>query len=495
MAAVDEKGAVSALNNVKNQVEQLGPPILNFGQKQNQVFRDAENQVQNFGQAHAQTFGRMSGDYTRTRESAMLLTSELGIAMPRALQRVLAESTLIAPALSAAFNVIAIAGFVQLAGVAATKIEELVQWITKWDETSKSIMDSTKEMNSQTLKMEDHAEKLHEAYRLIGLEGPAKIAEEQKIANEKIIDAQNAVSGLLKQYDNLLKKSKETTTVTRMLGNGEFSETPGQPTAAAEKAKSDMLALDPLLQNARTHVKDLQNELPGLGKELSVAFSKEKRQGLDETNQMLQEALNKIQAIDAATATLGLSPLDAINQKERTATADLTRQLELYGDMPGVADRAAKAQTNITNAAARERAQIYEKEHNDQMGRMFDQNEEDARLERERIDRMQRAEIETSNIEREAAVAMLPPWQRSYAEVANAAEQMQQRIEELHRRGELTDEQYARQTAANATEEFAHMRDQVATDLEGAFDDLTSGKLGDRIKKMMKDMVFQMIAT
>lgn len=481
---VDEKGAVTAINNTVNamkqvgdQVDHLGPPILNFGDKHKQVFNGVE------------------GDYRRAHDAAALFSRMTGAELPRQLTTFLAKSSTIGPILSTAFNGAVILAFASTIVNLLEKIPDLTDALYDMGGGLKYSTDQAVTANKTFLEQSDRLEKLREQYRLMGLQGIPLFTENQKTANEQLDAAKNKMAEAQKELDAYNAKLKTSGTQVeqwaKQMGGSVL------PDAADQMRGQDQHLVD--LQNhligASNDVKVLQQTSKNAGKTLSDEFSKQHTQGLQETAQMLQEALNKIQAIDSATASLGLSPLDAINQKEKQTTAALTRELELYGDLPGVADRVEKAQTDITNAAARERSQIYEKEHDEKMGRMFDQNEEDARFEKERIDRMQHAEIETSNVEREAAIAMLPPWQRSYAEVANAAEQMQQRIEELHRKGELTDEQFARMTAANATEEFAHMRDQVASDLEDAFDDLTSGRLGDRVKKLFKDIVFQMIAT
>src|SRR5689334_10820248 len=56
----------------------------------------------------------MTSGTKQAREAAALLSEEFGVKMPRALRGVLAENSLIGPAISAAFSGLAVAGFIEV---------------------------------------------------------------------------------------------------------------------------------------------------------------------------------------------------------------------------------------------------------------------------------------------------------------------------------------------------------------------------------------------
>src|SRR6266436_6126647 len=61
-----------------------------------------------------QTFNNIEGGALKARESAALLGEEFGVHIPRALRGVLAQSSIVGPALTTAFNTLAIVGFIEI---------------------------------------------------------------------------------------------------------------------------------------------------------------------------------------------------------------------------------------------------------------------------------------------------------------------------------------------------------------------------------------------
>lgn len=164
---VDEKGAVTALNNIKSQVESLGPSIENFGQTNQRVF------------------GGMSNDHRSALESMRLVTEEAGVRLPRALLSLVAQSEMAGAAVSAAFNVFAIVGFIQIAGMAVSRIEDVAKGLDNWVFGTDEVNKSNDELSKTLAKQRTEIEASLKAYELIGLTGSARAVEQsQQIQND-----------------------------------------------------------------------------------------------------------------------------------------------------------------------------------------------------------------------------------------------------------------------------------------------------------------------
>src|SRR5262249_4375864 len=111
-----------------------------------------------------------------------------------------------------------------------------------------------------------------------------------------------------------------------------------------------------------------------------------------------------------------------------------------------------------------------------------------AQLHRQRLE-------ELVDMETEASLATLAPWQRSYAQIEADAEKRVREIEAVVAKDKSFEAQGAQEIALVWQKAFAQMRDQLANDLESLFDDITSGNIGQRFKKMFEDLVFRMVAT
>src|SRR4029077_16089330 len=69
-----------------------------------------------------QTFNNIEGGALKARESAALLGEEFGVKVPRALRGVIAESSLLGPAFSAAFSGLAVLGFIEIVKQAVEQV-------------------------------------------------------------------------------------------------------------------------------------------------------------------------------------------------------------------------------------------------------------------------------------------------------------------------------------------------------------------------------------
>ena len=102
---------------------------------------------------------------------------------------------------------------------------------------------------------------------------------------------------------------------------------------------------------------------------------------------------------------------------------------------------------------------------------------------------------EIKRVEEQAAVDILPPWQQAYAQISVDTQRRLREIQQALKDTRITAEDAAKLSAAAWQEEFAKTRDKLASDLESAFDEITSGGIGKYFLTQFKHLVFQMVAS
>jgi len=115
-------------------------------------------------------------------------------------------------------------------------------------------------------------------------------------------------------------------------------------------------------------------------------------------------------------------------------------------------------------------------------------------LEHQHAVKMRLMEDETLNIEKAAAVATAPPWERANMQIIQSYQERIAKIKLELDAGRLDSDHAARQAAAAWQEAFAQMRDKLANDMETLFDNITSGNIGKFFLTQLKHMIFQMVA-
>jgi len=86
-----------------------------------------------------QTFNNIEKGALKARESAALLGEEFGVKVPRALRGVIAESSLLGPAFTAAFSTLAVVGFVEI-------VKQAIDKLTGFSEGLKAVEKQNAEM-------------------------------------------------------------------------------------------------------------------------------------------------------------------------------------------------------------------------------------------------------------------------------------------------------------------------------------------------------------
>jgi hypothetical protein len=337
---VDEKGAVTALNNVTSEVEKMGPALQSSGAQGNVVMKNLSTQTY---QAH---------------DAAMLLGRTLGVQLPRQLDTFLAKSQTVAPILAQAFNVAIFAGFAGAAISALSRlpgfIDDIVESMThakaraaEMEEAIKSLDAAQRDLN---LAQRDYADKL----RLSGLAGSQLLEAEMALKRGRLADQQAAVAGMEALRAQLVKTAAETVTVASEMGNSWEV-----PTQGAKEAQVQIVELDKKIAVLNTGVAIQSSALLDVDAALKKAYGQENKDMIAKT----AEAIDSIHFIDKPSIPSLLRPgegLDAqanMDQLDKAWEESLKRRGEMTGEAMRVEAEANQAQKRAYDENLRQQEQ------------------------------------------------------------------------------------------------------------------------------------------
>src|SRR6266404_4803717 len=385
-------------------------------------------------------FKRITASTKEAREAAALLGEEFGIKIPRALRGIAAESPIASAALRAAFSGLAVVGFIE---VVKSAVDNLTGFNTQLKETAKQ--------NDELMKSVEAANKV-----LLGPQNLRQVNEEF-IRTQKNVEKLNQELGLTGDtLGDAIKRgvTKFSAEKTVMLEDLDKSKAK-LIELAAEQAK----LTDEQRRTEPIEVLKLQNSARLEGLEGIKKITQAER---GEAQVVRQEMAKNI-----VSTAVGMAEINEIHKK---AAAEREK---LQGKLFQLDEQERQSGVNL------------------QYARLAAEKDADAKI----VALRRTATEETKKLEEEAAVAILPPWKRSYAQIAMDTQDKLRQIQQKLKDTTVTSEEAAQQSAAVWQINFAKTRDQLAGDLQSLFDDVTSGNIGKRFKKMFEDMVFQMVAT
>jgi hypothetical protein len=445
---VDEKGAVKALDNITGAAQKLPGAFNKAGSVGNVVLT------------------KMSEDHKRANENVRLLTESLGIGIPRALQNVITSSALARSALASAFTVGAVIAF---ASVAIDVIDSIRSKIDEFSEEHSlqarlfGLDSANRDRFHAALKQEEQ----------LALQAQLATASDTK-------KVQLRLAADLKEIDKDLESARAT--------NGDRaaeeilkSRTLREKVAAAE--------IQEIRRKSSDATRQLQNQATLASLTGIDAIREKEKQSLAEQD----IALERDASLRAEIAKRKI----AIEQQANAEIVKLQHDALVQGQQ-AVLDAEAAGLHGMDQIEAERLAhlrQITAEEQNLHVELAGKRQALEIDTNRKIVELRRQAAEETRKVEEEAAIAILPPWQRSYAQIEVDTQDRLRKIQRDLKDTAISSDEAARQAAAAWQLNFAKTRDQLAGDLESLFDDITSGNIGKRFKKMFEDMVFQMVAT
>ncbi len=430
---VDDKGGISALNQFTNQAKQIGPAFQKSGQQGNVVMTQLTDQTY---EAHS---------------AAMLFGRYFGVQLPRQLDTFIAKSKTLGPIFANLFDAAIFTGFAFALVNVISAIPGLIDKLDALTDTSRVFYEAQQAINSTLVEQAKHLFELQQQYKLLGLEGLSLMGARQSEVNERLADAKKHLADVTKEltaYQTQLKKQADTQAeIQKKIGIS--APQSGTALIAGIGTASSMT-----VEQAQ-RLAQIQNALTAASGEVRI---------------WTQELANSRKELGSAATKKAFEDHLALLQADQAAMKETNKLYQSFVDL--------SLQPLLAAGKAASEWKVISEE-----------------LDQDRKKRVVQASIDTQRIEEDTAVAILPPWQRAYAQIEVDA---QRRVDEIHRQldGLKGAEAYeAAQIRDVWIMESVQMRDTLADNLQSAFDDLISGRLGDRVRKMFERMVFQMIAT
>ncbi len=396
----------------------------------------------------------MLTDTTKVREGAALLKDDFGINIPRALRTTIAESSLAGPALQAAFGGLAAIAFIGIAEHVGTAISGVIDKMLGWSEQAKKTMDAQTQLNKTFVDSSAQIDNLKKTYDLIGLRGYRCSQKISRRPIKRFVEGASNVATLTARLAQLTQTAKETQTVGVVdIGTGVVSGTTEEPTAAATAAIAKIADLNSgQLATAQENQKVLGQETLNTGKDFSVAFSKEQADGILQIATSTQEAITKMQAMTAAAQNVGQSQVAVIQTELTAKQEELAMFIAYYGDDERARQVAAAASVAIEKAASDARIKILTEEADKQYKLDVDTQTRTIVEDTAAAAKQRSMEDQTVSLEKAAAVAMAPEWERANVAIVASYEERMAKIRAAIASGQL-DEQHAtrEQTAALQT--------------------------------------------
>lgn len=447
---VDEKGAVSALNRVDTAGRQIEPGLQRVGQRGNVVMTG------------------LAKDHQRARDAAQLLSNMIGIQMPRSIERVIVSSAGMQKALLAAFSVTSVVG------VAVFAIQQIVDTI---DRANEAFDNFTKT-----------AQRRQAAADAIGREIFHKTL---KDIRDTQIETQRATAGAIEQIHiqlrDTLRDIDDQIQSQEALGNKRtVEELRNLRTSEEKKASAEILAIRRKLQEETLQFVAQQNQASLTGLDLINAQE-------DEAIRRLADAFGRGEVLAGDFETRLTAVQDAAQAQRIKLSRDAANegaQAILQAEAQGAAgiDQINKEVILKVQQTNQKELELHIELSDQRKALTIETTNRIREIERQRLNELQ-------DLESETAVAILPPWERANAEITASAKRRVREIEQLMERDKSFQEQGAREIALIWQQTFAQMRDTLAEQLEGLFDDITSGNIGRRFLNQFKKLVFEMIAS
>jgi gas vesicle protein len=482
---VDDQAAGQAVSNLNNRIRSIDPSL--------QLVRRSSND----------TMTHMVSDHTKAREAATLLAETINIQIPRSLRNVIAQVPAVASALVAAFQVVAVVAFAnqvvklvadidglktayaKAAETSLIMIGHLEEWLGLTDEqiriSGRLALETERFLKQRALFLPivQQQRNLEQEAAAVTLQGLAAIEQKRKQQRDDILQletqqlfAAKAAFGETQQMERA-RENIHGAAARAMTAADELAA--AQRVAFLEKEKLAFVQAEGQKAAANLRGMDL---IRSQTETALRTIAEHERQGA--ITHALAESQKAAATVDGAQKT----------DKFLRDIESSTLQYQLQAHSQGAAGTTA-----IELQLKGDLQRIHEQEFQDSIllpGRV---NAAWEKADNARLDLARKNLEEMTRLQADAALAMLPPWQRAYAQIASDAEQQLRQVQEALRKTEISQEDAASRIAAIQTAEFAHMRDQLAGDLQSLFDDITSGNIGHRFLKEFEKMVFQMVAT
>jgi gas vesicle protein len=451
-------------------------------------------------------FQSISKQQREAHESVQLLNESLGVGLPRGLQKLISQTPAVSGALSKMFAVGAVVAF----GTA------IVGMVNHFDEVKSSIRDAgfqlalfgdkvrgvfggdqsivlgerVRKEQALSKPLLDQIEQFNKAAALTGKVGFGAVEEQRRQALLAIESLKNT---------QMAQGIHDGTDISQVARDASAARVAAETAADAEILKLRRQLVD--------ETRALQNQVDAIGlKGAALAVQKEKA-ALDEIRILRQRG-----AIDQETASRRTVLVEAQSRKEisELIKASLLEERQLYmqanaAEVQGEARIAVETENRVNEQNRLFQEQFGVLAENDARRILAAQILESKITDITRTGELQRQELrrnfarETTQIESEAAVLMLPPWQRANAQIVADFDAAMAELRRQKQMGAIDDGEFASRRAAlehqaNARilDEHRQMVQELGSELQSLWD--AGGNIGKKILDNAKKLAFQIVA-
>ncbi|ABF42421.1 hypothetical protein Acid345_3420 [Candidatus Koribacter versatilis Ellin345] len=450
-----------------------------------QTFQRTNDNLRTMGNTGEQAFGKVIAAEQKAHASAKLLEGTLGIEVPRALGKVIANSQILGPIFAGAFNIAIFAAVVPIVEEIGTKIKEGTQWLGGYTE---AVRDFYKELIADNQKM---------------------LAEfSDKTIGQMFIAQTNLQIEQIEKQKEALEKARDSGD-TGILGK-----------VAPEAAYAIYTKMINDISNKEVGLEKLREEqlkkLTDVNKEETEKQKQEEIKAWNERQAIVKQATNELAAIHTRATEQGVSD----SEKATLVFIDEWKKTLAAAQAAGASrEETERRVTEVVAGFSRERSLADEKEAEardkadaEAVAAIERRHEELARKEQERQRVVDDATINTKDLEAQAAADSVPPWMKANDEIIKEYQRRYEEAQKLSDAGvamEKTDADRGLQLqqlasrqmiaadadmTAKIREQHQQMVDELAGELQSWGDDLFNGKIGQHILDAVKHLFYQILA-
>jgi hypothetical protein len=176
--------------------------------------RSAAADADDFGKLMDAPVQQITYNMHEARGAVQLLGEQIGIRLPREVNKLVSEVPAIGSVMSAAFSTIAVVGFIQVLAEVPEAFDKISQSVTGWDEEAKKAYDHQIDINQKYLDLIRETARAQQELRLVGKTGSDEKKTELEVERseqarntQELHDNQVKLAGDMKALADLEEKS------------------------------------------------------------------------------------------------------------------------------------------------------------------------------------------------------------------------------------------------------------------------------------------------
>jgi len=229
--------------------------------------REAAAKLQGSTEDVASSIGGLTNSQRDAKDAIGLLGNQLGIQLPREVEKFLASTSLIGPAMATAFKASIFIALGVALFEALNNMDKLTDKVFDWTGAMKEAQAQLEKTNGAIVEHNKKLVELQRANELAGLSGTARAQRRAGFGQEDVGVLESKLSALLETRRTLSEIAKETKEVA--MGTGEAEPKIFQiPTEAATQAQGTLKNLNNMISALKIEIKLAEEEMVGFNRQV-----------------------------------------------------------------------------------------------------------------------------------------------------------------------------------------------------------------------------------